>query len=119
MRMTLDLPPVHAHSRELLKHIRGNMLNLHSQHITLPRQLPDFLAVREAPVHNLLRELAGGTALLVEHDDGGAEAMGSLDEHAAELLVMLGTIIVMVVERPAPKQTESGVASSPLSLQQT
>jgi hypothetical protein len=38
--------------------------------------------------------------------------------HAAELLMMLGTVIVMLVEPPAEKQADAGTASA-LSLQQT
>ena len=63
-----------------------------------------------------LGSLISFTSMLAASQAGETEA---LRLHAAELLVMLGTIIVMVVERPAPKQAESGVASSPLSLQQT
>jgi hypothetical protein len=37
--------------------------------------------------------------------------------HAAELLMMLGTVIVMLIERPA--QPQAGVAPSGLTLQQT
>ena len=37
--------------------------------------------------------------------------------HAAELLMMLGTVIVMLIERPAPPQ--AGTAPAGLSLQQT
>jgi len=37
--------------------------------------------------------------------------------HAAELLMMLGTVIVMLIERPAPPQ--AGVAPAGLTLQQT
>ena len=39
--------------------------------------------------------------------------------HATELLMMLGTVIVMLVEPPAHKQADAGVTSSGLSLQQT
>ena len=35
--------------------------------------------------------------------------------HAAELLMMLGTVIVMMIERPAPPQTDAAPAG--LSLQ--
>ena len=63
-----------------------------------------------------LGSLISFASMLAASQAGETEA---LRLHAAELLVMLGTIIVMVVERPAPKQAESGVASSPLSLQQT
>ncbi len=63
-----------------------------------------------------LGSLISFASMLAASQAGESEA---LRLHAAELLVMLGTIIVMVVERPAPKQAESGVASSPLSLQQT
>jgi len=37
--------------------------------------------------------------------------------HAAELLIMLGTVIVMMVERPA--QADAGAAPGQLTLQQT
>ena len=37
--------------------------------------------------------------------------------HAAELVLMLGTVIVMLVERPA--QPQADVAPGQLSLQQT
>lgn len=63
-----------------------------------------------------LGSLISFASMLAASQAGETEA---LRLHAAELLVMLGTIIVMVVERPAPRQAESGVASSPLSLQQT
>ena len=63
-----------------------------------------------------LGSLISFASMLAASQAGETEA---LRLHAAELLVMLGTIIVMVVERPASKQTESDVASSPLSLQQT
>ncbi|MGH6641285.1 MAG: hypothetical protein ACRED3_01170 [Bradyrhizobium sp.] len=39
--------------------------------------------------------------------------------HAAELLMMLGTVIVMLVEPPAEKQADASVNSGELSLQQT
>jgi hypothetical protein len=39
--------------------------------------------------------------------------------HAAELLMMLGTVIVMLVEPPAERQADAGVTSGGLSLQQT
>jgi hypothetical protein len=39
--------------------------------------------------------------------------------HAAELLMMLGTVIVMVVEPPTPKRSDAGAGASELSLQQT
>lgn len=38
--------------------------------------------------------------------------------HATELLLLLGTAIVLVVERPAQPQTERNVTSDELSLQQ-
>jgi len=63
-----------------------------------------------------LGSLISFASMLAASQAGENEA---LRLHAAELLVMLGTIIVMVVERPAPRQAESGVASSALSLQQT
>jgi hypothetical protein len=43
----------------------------------------------------------------------------ALRMHAAELLMMLGTVIVMVVEPPAQKSAEANVNSGELSLQQT
>jgi hypothetical protein len=43
----------------------------------------------------------------------------ALRMHAAELLMMLGTGIVMLVEGPVQPQAERGTASSELSLQQT
>jgi hypothetical protein len=43
----------------------------------------------------------------------------ALRMHAAELLLMLGTAIVMLVERPALRPAEIGVPSSSLSLQQS
>jgi len=43
----------------------------------------------------------------------------ALRMHAAELLLMLGTAIVMLVERPAPRPAEIGVPSGSLSLQQS
>jgi hypothetical protein len=43
----------------------------------------------------------------------------ALRMHAAELLLMLGTAIVMLVERPAPRPAEIGVPSGDLSLQQS
>ena len=39
--------------------------------------------------------------------------------HAAELMMMLGTAIVMLVERPAQKQADAGAASGELPLQQS
>jgi hypothetical protein len=38
--------------------------------------------------------------------------------HATELLMLLGTAIVLLVERPAERQTDSRVTSGELSLQQ-
>ena len=43
----------------------------------------------------------------------------ALRMHAAELLLMLGTAIVMLVERPALRPAEIGVPSGDLSLQQS
>ena len=43
----------------------------------------------------------------------------ALRMHAAELLMMLGTAIVMLVERPALRPSEIGVPSGDLSLQQS
>jgi len=42
----------------------------------------------------------------------------ALRMHAAELLMLLGTTIVMAVERPAPRAVEHGVMAGDLSLQQ-
>jgi hypothetical protein len=53
----------------------------------------------------LMASLAGETA--------------ALRMHATELLMMLGTAIVMLVEPPARPQADAGVASGELSLQQT
>jgi len=39
--------------------------------------------------------------------------------HATELLMLLGTAIVLVVERPAQPETERDTASDDLSLQQS
>jgi hypothetical protein len=39
--------------------------------------------------------------------------------HAAELLMMLGTVIVMLVEPPAQEPADGGVNPGELSLQQT
>jgi len=39
--------------------------------------------------------------------------------HAAELLMMLGTAVVMLVEPPIQQQVDAGAASGALSLQQT
>ena len=39
--------------------------------------------------------------------------------HAAELLMMLGTVIVMLFEAPVEKPADAGVAPGELSLQQT
>jgi len=39
--------------------------------------------------------------------------------HAAELMTMLGTVIVMLVERPAQPQPDADVAPGQLTLQQT
>jgi hypothetical protein len=39
--------------------------------------------------------------------------------HAAELLMMLGTVIVMLFEPPAQKQADASLTSGGLSLQQT
>jgi hypothetical protein len=43
----------------------------------------------------------------------------ALRMHAAELLMMLGTGIVMLVESPVQPQADTGTASGELSLQQT
>jgi len=42
----------------------------------------------------------------------------ALRMHAAELLMLLGTTIVMAVERPAPRAVEHDVMAGELSLQQ-
>ncbi len=39
--------------------------------------------------------------------------------HATELMLLLGTAIVLVVEPPAERQTDSGVISGDLALQQS
>ena len=38
--------------------------------------------------------------------------------HATELLMLLGTAIVMLVERPAPRAVEHDVTAGELALQQ-
>ena len=43
----------------------------------------------------------------------------ALRMHAAELLMMLGTVIVMLVEPPLQKQVDVGASAGELSLQQT
>ena len=43
----------------------------------------------------------------------------ALRMHAAELLMMLGTVIVMLVEPPVQKQADVSAGSGELSLQQT
>ena len=43
---------------------------------------------------------------------------GALKLHATELLMLLGTAIVMLVERPAAPQADRGTAAEGLSLQQ-
>ena len=43
----------------------------------------------------------------------------ALRMHAAELLMMLGTVIVMMVEKPEQKPADANVTSDELSLQQT
>jgi hypothetical protein len=48
-----------------------------------------------------------------------AGEMAALRLHAAELLMMLGTVIVMLVEPPARMQTDADATSGELSLQQT
>jgi hypothetical protein len=53
----------------------------------------------------LMASLAGETA--------------ALRMHAAELLMMLGTVIVMLVEPPAQPQADASATSGGLSLQQT
>ena len=53
----------------------------------------------------LMASLAGETA--------------ALRMHAAELLMMLGTAIVMLVEPPVQPQADAGVTSGELSLQKT
>jgi hypothetical protein len=44
---------------------------------------------------------------------------GALKLHATELLLLLGTAIVLLVERPAQPQADRSTASSDLSLQQS
>ena len=55
-------------------------------------------------------------SMLLASQAGEAAA---LRMHAAELLMMLGTVIVMLVEPPARKSAEASVTSGELSLQQT
>ena len=55
-------------------------------------------------------------SMLLASQAGEAAA---LRMHAAELLMMLGTVIVMVVEPPVKKQADAGANSGELSLQQT
>ena len=43
----------------------------------------------------------------------------ALRMHAAELLMMLGTVIVMMVEKPAQKPADTNITSGELSPQQT
>jgi hypothetical protein len=43
----------------------------------------------------------------------------ALRMHAAELLMMLGTVIVMLVEPPVQKPAEASATAGELSLQQT
>lgn len=43
----------------------------------------------------------------------------ALRMHAAELLMMLGTVVVMLVEPPARKQADVSASAGELSLQQT
>jgi hypothetical protein len=44
---------------------------------------------------------------------------GALKLHATELLMLLGTAIVLLVERPAQPQTDRSAAAGDLSLQQS
>lgn len=44
---------------------------------------------------------------------------GALRLHATELLMLLGTAIVLLVERPAQAEVDRGVSSDDLSLQQS
>jgi hypothetical protein len=44
---------------------------------------------------------------------------GALRLHATELLILLGTAIVLLVERPARPQIDRSVTSDDLSLQQS
>ena len=56
------------------------------------------------------------TSMVMASQVGETEA---LRLHATELLMMLGTTIVMLVERPARRQADAGVTSGALSLQQS
>ena len=55
-------------------------------------------------------------SMLMASQAGEAAA---LRMHAAELLMMLGTVIVMMVEKPAQKPADTNVTPGELSLQQT
>jgi len=55
-------------------------------------------------------------SMLMASQAGEAAA---LRMHAAELLMMLGTVIVMVLEPPAKKTADADATSGELSLQQT
>ena len=55
--------------------------------------------------------------LMVMASQAGEAA--ALRLHATELLLLLGTAIVLLLERPAEPQTDAGAASGDLSLQQT
>ena len=55
-------------------------------------------------------------SMLLASQAGEAAA---LRMHAAELLMMLGTVIVMAVEPPAKKQADADATPGELSLQQT
>ncbi len=48
-----------------------------------------------------------------------AGELAALRMHAAELLMMLGTVIVMLIEPPAKKPAAADAASGELTLQQT
>ena len=50
-------------------------------------------------------------------DNGGESAAVKL--HATELLLLLGTAIVLLLERPAESQADAGAAPGDLSLQQS
>ena len=65
----------------------------------------------------------GGIAQVFICPDGtfvfDRKAVAALRLHATELLIMLGTAIVMLVEPPAPKPASIAAPSGDLSLQQS
>ena len=83
--------------------IRGSIRRSGGSHEALAMALAIGSVISFAGV--LLASQAGETA--------------ALRLHAAELLMMLGTVIVMLVEPPAQKQTDASAGSGGLFLQQT